>query len=52
MQGAKYRLCRKCGQRWNVSALEPGGRVYICPVCDWKARRGTDQGRGDNAVHR
>lgn len=35
----RFRLCRRCGQTWNVSCLEPGEKVYICPVCDYKARR-------------
>lgn len=35
----RFRLCRRCGQTWNVSCLEPGEKVYICPVCDYKARQ-------------
>ena len=34
MRGAVYRLCRRCKQRWNVSALEPGEKVYLCPRCE------------------
>lgn len=27
-----YRLCRRCGLRWNVSRKEPGGKRYVCPL--------------------
>lgn len=33
-----YRICRRCGKEWNVSRLDPGEKVYICPVCDYRAR--------------
>lgn len=33
-----YRKCHDCGLEWNVSKLEPGGKVYICPTCEWKGR--------------
>ena len=26
-----YRLCRRCGVRWNVSRKEPGDKRYLCP---------------------
>ena len=29
---AVFRRCRKCGADWNVSCIEPGGKVYICPL--------------------
>lgn len=38
------RKCRKCGKDWNVSCLDPGGKVYICPTCEYRdslKRRGT-----------
>lgn len=28
-----YRICSKCGVRWNVSRIEPGEKKYICPAC-------------------
>lgn len=33
-----YRRCKLCGLDWNVSKIEPGGKDYICPTCDWKRR--------------
>lgn len=33
-----YRRCRECGRDWNVSRLEPGGKVYICPTCELKKK--------------
>lgn len=30
----KYRICRDCGREWNVSRIEPGDKIYICPPCD------------------
>ena len=36
MTGPVYRMCRKCGHRWNVSCLDPGGKVYLCPYCTKK----------------
>ena len=32
------RVCRKCGNEWNVSRLEPGEKNYICPTCEFKAK--------------
>ena len=37
--GARYEICRRCGQNWNVSAgmqLSAGG--YLCPHCCRKKR--------------
>ncbi len=48
--GAVYRICRRCGATWNVSALEPGEKRYVCPVCDLRARlarRHEEGARGD-----
>ena len=28
-----YRVCRQCGEEWNVAAADKGGKVYLCPVC-------------------
>ena len=36
--GHVYRLCRVCGNEWNVSSKEPGDRVYICPKCRAKKK--------------
>lgn len=36
--GAVYRLCRRCWERWNVSCIYPGEKIYICPICAYKAR--------------
>ena len=38
MDGSVYRICRKCGLSWNVSSVDPGDKVYICPKCDKKSR--------------
>lgn len=32
------RKCRECGLDWNVSRINPGGKVYICPTCERKAK--------------
>lgn len=32
------RRCHTCGLDWNVSKLEPGGKVYTCPTCEWKQK--------------
>ena len=37
--GRCRRICRKCGETWNVSAIEPGDKVYICPWCDYKIKQ-------------
>ncbi len=34
-----YRICRYCRKEWNVSRLEPGEKVYICPVCESRKRK-------------
>lgn len=33
-----YRICHVCKKSWNVSAIEPGDKHYICPVCAKKRR--------------
>ena len=39
-----YRICRDCRKDWNVSRLDPGGKVYICPVCERKRKeKGNDR---------
>ena len=42
---------RRCKQRWNVSALEPGEKVYLCPRCERGWGYGEDQ-RGQGADRR
>lgn len=42
----KYRICRDCGQKWNVSRIDPGDKVYICPPCD-KVRRLKERSKND-----
>lgn len=32
------RKCHYCKLDWNVSSLDPGGKVYICPRC-WRKRQ-------------
>lgn len=36
MEGAVYRVCSKCGKTWNVSAVFPGEKRYVCPTCETK----------------
>jgi len=38
MKDKIYRSCRRCGKDWNVSRLDPGPKVYICPICEWRER--------------
>lgn len=33
---ARTAKCGKCEKEWEVSALRPVGKIYICPVCDRK----------------
>lgn len=34
-----YRTCHLCRRTYNVSSIDPGGDVYICPTCESRARR-------------
>lgn len=34
----KFRLCNKCGERWNVSSIARSDKRYVCPICEHKAR--------------
>jgi len=34
----KYRVCSKCGDRWNVSSIASNDKKYICPNCERNAR--------------
>lgn len=34
MKRVVYRTCRRCRRDWNVSRIEPGDKVYICPKCE------------------
>lgn len=38
MSGPVYRICRKCRLSWNVSVLDPNGKIYICPQCEAKRK--------------
>jgi hypothetical protein len=38
MSGPVYRICRKCRLTWNVSVLDPNGKIYICPQCETKEK--------------
>lgn len=31
---ARVEICDGCGRKWQVSALRPKGKVYLCPDCD------------------
>ena len=33
MDGKTYRVCRQCGEEWNVAVTDKGGKVYLCPLC-------------------
>ena len=35
----KFRICKRCGLRWNVSRLSDSKRAYICPKCERKCRK-------------
>ena len=39
-----YRLCRRCGLRWNVSRKEPGEKRYVCPL-HGETKRAAHDGR-------
>lgn len=32
------RICKSCKLDWNVSRIEPGGKQYICPICELRER--------------
>lgn len=38
MNDAIHRTCRRCGKVWNVSCIDPGPKVYICPVCEYREK--------------
>lgn len=42
-----HRICRRCGKKWNVSCIDPGPKVYICPVCDLAERLRNGKRRKD-----
>lgn len=33
-----YRICTKCGERWNVSSIGHNDKRYICPKCEQQIR--------------
>jgi len=35
----RYRICSRCGERWNVPCVGPNPKKYICPACDGRERR-------------
>lgn len=40
MTGAyKYRICKRCNRRWNVSVKSKCGKYYICPMCGKRSER-------------
>lgn len=32
----RYRICKKCGKKWNVSVQRQSVKDYICPICEKK----------------
>lgn len=38
MKDKVFRVCRRCGKEWNVSRLDPGEKVYVCPICETRER--------------
>lgn len=42
------RICRSCGKEWRVAITQAKQQRYICPVCDWKMRKG----REEDGAHR
>lgn len=37
--GYKYRVCKKCSNKWNISVLTKSTKCYICPCCNKKLKR-------------
>lgn len=40
--GLTYRVCRQCGEEWNVAVTDKGSKVYLCHVCrgaPWEGSR-------------
>ena len=34
-----YRLCKTCGNRWNLSRItKGGGKSYVCPLGEWQKK--------------
>ncbi len=31
---ARVEICEACRRKWQVSALKPKSKVYLCPDCD------------------
>lgn len=46
-KGARFRLCRSCGRKWNVSVKNDAGKKYICPQCEKRknAHKNSERGR-------
>ena len=47
-----YRRCRDCGQEWNVSCQDPGGKIYICPRCERKRKEKENERTYQIGTHR
>lgn len=41
-----YRTCQLCRRTYNVSRIDPGGEVYVCQICESRARRFLSGGGG------
>lgn len=43
----RYRLCRTCENKWNVSRKADNPKQYICPICEHsKGRSSLEQTNG------
>lgn len=50
--GRCYRICKTCGNRWNVSCItKGGGQSYICPLCEWQKKNKTQGGQHEKLQH-
>lgn len=56
VRNPRYRVCSVCGNRWNVSVLDPNVKKYVCPKCEWqmkgKQRRNEHEGQQDREIPR
>lgn len=50
--GRCYRICKTCGNRWNVSRItKGGGKSYICPLCEWQKKIKAQGGQHEGLQH-
>ncbi len=50
--GRCCRICKACGNRWNVSCItKGGGQSYICPLCEWQKKNKTQGGQYEKLQH-